>query len=340
MEGLEVTTGNEVSDDFWCDRPVLVTGATGFLGSHLTGHLVAKGAQVVALIRDDVPPTPIVGGWLAKVARISGDIRDQALLERVLGEFEVATVFHLAAQTIVGVANANPVSTFESNIAGTWSLLEAVRRSPGVRQVVVAGSDKAYGQQPVLPYTEDMPLLAVHPYDVSKACADMLTISYHRSFGVPACITRCGNFFGPGDTNWNRLVPGTMRSLIRGRRPVIRSDGRPIRDYLFVEDGALAYMTLAEAMAQREEVIGGIFNFSSEVEITVLDFVRFIADALGRRDLEPDIRAEAFHEIDHQFLCAEKAHRELGWWPTHTVSEAVKLTAQWYHSHLGAAGQE
>src|SRR5205823_8177859 len=224
---------------FWRDRRVLVTGATGFLGAHLTGLLVDLGAEVAIVVRDTVPATAVMTPWLDRVSVVSGDVRDQALLERALGEYEVRTAFHLAAQTQVEVANRNAVSTFESNIGGTWSMLEASRRSPLVEQVVLASSDKAYGTQPRLPYSEDMPLLAVHPYDVSKACADLITVSYHRVWGVPVAITRCGNFFGPGDTNWARLVPGTIRSLLRGERPVIRSDGTPVRDYLYVVDGAL-----------------------------------------------------------------------------------------------------
>lgn len=320
--------------NLWRDRPVLVTGATGFLGSHLTRALVELGADVVVLVRDSVPPTPIVQSWLGRVARVTGDVRDQQLLERLLGEYEVATVFHLAAQTIVGVANANPVGTFESNIGGTWALLEAVRRSPRVEQVVVASSDKAYGSQPVLPYAEDMPLLAVHPYDVSKACADMLTLSYCRTFDVPACVTRCGNFFGPGDTNWNRLVPGTIRSLLRGERPVVRSDGTPIRDYLFVEDGALAYLRLAEVMAADSTVVGETFNFSTESEISALDFVRVITDVVGRADLTPDLRATATHEIPHQFLSAAKARAQLDWSPRFSVREALEITTDWYRAYL------
>lgn len=329
-------TGWNPSSDFWTDRAVLVTGGTGFLGSHLTNLLVENGADVVVLVRDEVPLTPLVSGWTGDVAQVRGDIRDQELLERIVGEFEVRTVFHLAAQTIVGIANANAVSTLDSNIRGTWALLEAARRSPLLKQIIVASSDKAYGYQPRLPYTEDMPLLAVHPYDVSKACADMLTISYHRTFGVPACITRCGNFFGPGDTNWSRLVPGTIRSLLRGKRPVVRSDGTPIRDYLYVVDGALAYLRLAEAMASDPHLIGETFNFSTESEVSALEFVQLISDVMGKADLEPDVQATATNEIPHQFLSAEKARQMLDWTPRYTVREAMELTAAWYRDYFGA----
>lgn len=338
MEDVGVTEHGTSQSEVWRDRSVLVTGATGFLGSHLTGLLVAEGALVVVLVRDRKRATPIVADWQDQVAHVEGDIVDQALLERILGEYEVLTVFHLAAQTIVSVANRNPVSTFESNIRGTWSLLEAVRRSPLVEQVVIASSDKAYGAQPSLPYTEEMPLLAVHPYDVSKACTDILSHTYKEVYGVPAAVTRCGNFFGPGDTNWNRLVPGTIRSLLRGQRPIIRSDGTPIRDYLYIEDAALAYLRLAERMCDDKSLAGQAFNFSTESQMTVMELFDLIRAATGRRDIEPDIRALARHEIQHQHLSAERARRLLDWKPRYTVEEALALTVAWYRSYLSEDG--
>ena len=314
---------------FWRDRTVAVTGATGFLGSHLCRLLVEAGASVVILRRDLVAPTDVVSAWLGEVAIVEGDIADQALLERLLGEYEVRTVFHLAAQTQVQVANHNPVSTFEANITGTWALLEAIRRSPHVEQAVCASSDKAYGAQPTLPYHEEMPLLAVNPYDVSKACADLITQSYHQRWGVPVAITRCGNFFGPGDTNWERLVPGTIRSVLRGERPVIRSDGSLVRDYLFVVDGALAYLRLAEAMAADPSHHGEAYNFSTERPLSVLELVACIQTAAGT-ELPLDIRATASHEIDAQHLSAEKARARLDWRPNHTVEDALTETVGWY----------
>lgn len=322
---------------FWRDRPVLVTGASGFLGSHLTGMLARAGAEVVALVRDEFVPTSIVRRWLGTVAIVRGDVRDQPLLERVLGEYRVQTVMHLAAQTQVEVANNNPISTFDSNVRGTWALLEAVRRSSLVGQVVLASSDKAYGPQPSLPYSEEMPLRAVHPYDVSKACADLIASTYWQVFDVPVSVTRCGNFFGPGDVNWNRLVPGVIRSVLRGERPVLRSDGTLLRDYLYVEDGALAYITLAEAMAATPDLRGEAFNFSTEQEMTVLEFAKQICEMAGRPDLEPDIRATAKHEIECQNLSAEKAHRLLGWWPRWKGDEALRRTIDWYREHLCGA---
>lgn len=323
---------------FWRDRPVLVTGAFGFLGSHVTSLLVDARAAVISLRRDQQPLSPGVQDWVPRVTVVDGDVRDQALIERVLGEYDVRTVLHLAAQTQVGVANRNAVSTFDSNVRGTWTILEAARRSPLVEQVVVASSDKAYGTQPALPYTEDMPLLAVHPYDVSKACADLVTASYHTTFGLPVCITRCGNFFGPGDVNWARLVPGTIRSLLRGERPVIRSDGTLVRDYLYVVDGALAYLRTAEAMASDPaRVVGEAFNFSTESQLTVLDFAAMIAKAVGRTDLEPDVQATAEHEIPHQWLSASKARDVLRWQPRWTVEDALAETVAWYRGWLCAS---
>ncbi len=269
---------------------------------------------------------------------MSGPVEDQALVERMLGEYNITTVFHLAAQTQVGVANRNPLSTYEANVRGTWALLEAVRRSPSVAQVVTASSDKAYGEQPVLPYTEDMPLLAINPYDVSKACADLVAQSYARTYGVPVVVTRCGNFFGPGDANWERLVPGTVRSVLQGERPVIRSDGTMTRDYLYVVDAALAYLQLVEAMAADSSLAGEAFNLSTERPLSVLELVRLIQEAAGT-DLEPDIRATARHEIPHQFLSAAKARKVLGWQPRHTVEEALVRTVDWYRAALTAADE-
>lgn len=318
---------------FWRDRKVAVTGATGFLGTHLTGVLADLGADLVVLVRDQVPPSPVAAPWWDRVTFVHGVCEDQALMERLLGEYEVRTLFHLAAQSQVQTANRNPVSTFEANIAGSWSVFEAARRSPAIEQVVTASSDKAYGAQADLPYTEEMPLLASHPYDVSKACADLLATTYHRTYDLPIAITRCGNFFGPGDRNWERLVPGTIRSFLNGERPVIRSDGSMVRDYLYVLDGAYAYLQLAEEMRARPELHGEAFNFSTESPLTVLELVDLIRTAVPST-LEPDVRSETSNEIESQFLAAEKARSMLGWRPRHTMSEAVALTVEWYRSHL------
>jgi CDP-glucose 4,6-dehydratase len=262
-----------------------------------------------------------------KVGR--GDVRDQELLERALGEYEIDTVIHLAAQTIVGVANRNPVSTFDTNIRGTWALLEACRRSPSVKQIVIASSDKAYGDQERLPYAEDAPLKGRHPYDVSKSCADLIAHAYAHSYQLPVAITRCGNFYGGGDLNWNRIVPGTIRSILRGQRPIIRSDGSYVRDYFYVEDGAAAYMLLAERLAEDRSLRGEAFNFSNELQITALELVNEILKRMGS-SLTPDIRNEASNEIRHQYLSAEKARRVLGWRPLFSLDEGLNRTIQWY----------
>jgi CDP-glucose 4,6-dehydratase len=322
-------------DPFWGDRPVLVTGATGLVGSWLVRRLLGAGADVVCLVRDWVPQSELVrGGLVGRVKVVRGDVRDQALLERALGEHEAATVFHLAAQTIVGIANRNPVSTFESNIQGTWALLEACRRSPAVRQVVVASSDKAYGGPAELPYDEAAPLRGEHPYDVSKSCSDLIARAYAVSYALPVAVTRCGNFFGGGDLNWNRIVPGTIRSALRGQRPVIRSDGQYVRDYFYVEDGAAAYMRLAEALAADPALRGEAFNFSNEARVTVLDLARRVLDLLGS-DLECDVRGEATNEIRRQYLSAAKARRVLNWSPLFTLDEGLRRTVAWYRDFLG-----
>ncbi len=318
----------------WRDRSTLVTGATGLVGSWLVRRLVEAGADVVCLVRDWVPRSDLVRSGLAeRVTLVRGDVCDQALLERALGEHEVATVFHLAAQTIVGIANRNPVSTFEANIRGTWALLEACRRSPLVKQVVLASSDKAYGDQETLPYDEETPLQGRHPYDVSKSCADLIAHTYAVSYGLPVSITRCGNFYGGGDLNWNRIVPGTIRSVLRGQRPLIRSDGNSVRDYFYVEDGADAYMTLAEALAARPELAGQAFNFSNELQVSVLELVGKVLRLMDS-DLKPDVRNEASNEIAHQYLTAAKARRELGWSPQFGLDEGLRRTVAWYREFL------
>ncbi|CAA9375495.1 MAG: UDP-glucose 4-epimerase [uncultured Gemmatimonadetes bacterium] len=323
---------------FWTDRPTLVTGATGLVGYWLTRALADAGADVVCLVRDWVPQSELVRTGLdQRVKTVRGDVRDQALLERVIGEYEIDTVMHLAAQTIVGIANRNPVSTFESNIQGTWALLEACRRSPSVKQVVFASSDKAYGDCETLPYDETTPLVGRHPYDVSKSCADLIAQSYATTYGLPVTITRCGNFYGGGDLNWNRIVPGTVRSVARGQRPVIRSDGTYIRDYFYVEDGAAAYMLLAEKMAADPSLAGHAFNFSNEIQVPVRELVDRVLRAMGS-ELEPDVRNEAQHEIKHQYLSAAKAREVLGWSPLFTLDEGLERTIAWYSDFLRREG--
>jgi CDP-glucose 4,6-dehydratase len=317
-------------NSFWLDRPTFVTGATGLVGSWLTRRLVEAGADIVCLVRDWVPQSELARtGALDKVKVVRGDVCDQSLLERILGEYEIDTVIHLAAQTTVPVANRGPLSTFETNIAGTWKLLEACRRTPTLRQVVMASSDKAYGDQQTLPYTEDMPLQGRHPYDVSKSCGDLISQTYAFSYGLPVVISRCGNFYGGGDLNWNRIVPGTIRSVLRDRKPVIRSDGKYIRDYFYVEDGAAAYMLLAEKLAEDRNLIGQAFNFSNELQVTVLDLAEKILK-LMKSELELEVRNEASNEIRHQYLDAGKARRLLAWKPLFTLEQGLQKTIRWY----------
>jgi CDP-glucose 4,6-dehydratase len=322
--------GGTTSGSFWRDRSVFVTGGTGLVGSWLVRRLIEAQADVICLVRDWVPQSELVRGHLIdRVKVVRGDVRDQALLERALGEHECATVIHLAAQTIVGIANRNPVSTFATNIEGTWALLEACRRSPAVKQIVIASSDKAYGDQPNLPYDETTPLQGQHPYDVSKSCADLIAHTYATTYSMPVCITRCGNFYGGGDLNWNRIVPGTIRSILRGERPIIRSDGTYIRDYFYVEDGAAAYMLLAERMADRADLWGEAFNFSNELQLTVLDVVQRILARMGS-SLTPEVRNESSNEILRQYLSAQKARALLEWEPLFALEAGLDRTVSWY----------
>jgi len=323
-------------NSFWRDRSVLVTGGTGLLGSWLVKRLIDTGANVVCLVRDWVPQSELLRSRrIEEVNTVRGDIIDRDLVERTLGEYEVEVVFHLAAQTIVGIANRNPVSTFSTNIEGTWNLLEACRRSPKVSSIVVASSDKAYGDQEHLPYTEAMPLLGRHPYDVSKACGDMITQTYAASYNLPIAVTRCGNFYGGGDLNWNRVVPGTIRSVLRGERPIIRSDGNFVRDYIYIEDAAAAYMILAERLVANTGLRGQAFNFSYEIQVSVLEMVELILRKM-KSSLRPEVLNQASNEIRHQFLSAERARTVLNWRPQFTLESGLDRTLAWYREFLGA----
>ncbi len=321
---------------FWRDRSVLVTGGTGLLGSWLVKQLIEAEANVVCLVRDWVPQSELVRSRrIEQVNTVRGDILDRDCLERTLGEYEVEVVFHLAAQTIVGIANRNPISTFSTNIEGTWNLLEACRRSPKVVSIVVASSDKAYGDQKNLPYDESMPLQGRHPYDVSKSCADLIAQTYAVSYNLPVAITRCGNFYGGGDLNWNRVVPGTIRSILHGERPVVRSDGQFVRDYFYIEDGAAAYMLLAERLASYTALRGQAFNFSNESQVSVLDMVDLILKKM-RSSLRPEVLNQASNEIRHQYLSAERARTMLNWHPQFTLESGLDRTLAWYREFLGA----
>jgi len=320
---------------FWSGRNVFVTGCTGFLGSHLVKALLSKGALVTGLVRDRVRSAGFFYDQEA-VNRVYGSLEDYALLERALNEYEIDTVFHVGAQAIVGTANRNPLSTFEANIRGTWNVLEACRRNSHVKRIVVASSDKAYGDQEILPYKERMPLQGRHPYDVSKSCADLIAQAYYHTYNLPVCITRCGNLYGEGDTNFNRIVPQTILSVLKGQAPVIRSDGTFIRDYFYVGDAVEAYMLLAEKM-ESEGLYGEAFNFSNEVQLTVLDLVRKILTIMGS-SLEPVILNQGNHEIRHQYLDASKARKLLGWAPRYTMDEGLRRTVEWYRIYFGQTG--
>ncbi len=324
----------KLNKSFWQNRNVYVTGATGFLGSWVVSELNNLGANVVGLVRD-VSKTAKDG--LIQNSELShivfGQLEDHEVQLRAINEYEVETVFHLGAQPIVGTANRNPRSTFEANIRGTWNVLEACRSVSTVKQVVIASSDKAYGAQPVLPYDESMPLQGNHPYDVSKSCTDLIAQTYHNTYGVPVCITRCGNFFGGGDLNFNRIVPGTIRSALDGKAPVIRSDGTLIRDYVYVRDVALFYLYLAEAM-QDDDVHGHAFNYSTESQLSVLDITQTILKAMGSEDLEPVILNEASGEIPHQYLSMAKAREMLSWTPHYSIEDAMVETVDWYKAYF------
>jgi len=321
-------------NNFWLDRPVLVTGGTGLVGSWLVHRLCGLKAEIICLVRDWVPQSELVrSGDIDNVVTVRGDVTDQVTLERILGEYEIDTVIHLAAQTIVTIANRNPVSTFETNIKGTWALLEACRRSPKVKQIVMASSDKAYGDQPILPYNEDTPLNGKHPYDVSKSCSDLISQAYAETYNLPIAVTRCGNFYGGGDLNWNRIVPGTIRSVLRGQRPVVRSDGKYVRDYFYVEDGAAAYTLLAEQLHNDSGLRGQAFNFSNEIRVTVIELVDKILELMGS-NLKPEILNETTNEIREQYLSAEKAKQRLDWRPLFSLEEGLRRTIDWYKSFL------
>jgi len=299
----------------------------------VTQRLTNLGADVVCLIRDWVPRSVLLStGTVNRVKIVRGDVNDQATLERILSEYEADTVLHLAAQTIVGVALQAPAATFETNIGGTWRLLEACRRV-GVKHIVLASSDKAYGEQDNLPYDESMPLNGRHPYDASKSCADIIAQTYANTYGMVLAVTRCGNFFGGGDLNWNRLFPGTIRSILRDRPPIIRSDGTFVRDYIYIEDAVEAYLELCMALAERPDLSGQAFNFSAESPLSALAVVNFILSSM-QSSLKPDIQNTTRAEIPHQYLSSKKARDVLQWSPVFPLDVAVNRTVEWYRQYF------
>jgi CDP-glucose 4,6-dehydratase len=324
-----------LSNSFWQDKRVFITGCSGLLGSWLAAELVKQGANVVGLVRDGVPQSQLVrSGTIEQINVVHGDVCHYALIERTLAEYEIDTIFHLAAQTLVGIANRAPLSTFETNIQGTWTLLEAARRLPGIRAVVVASSDKAYGSQTELPYREEAPLQGRHPYDVSKSCADLIAQTYAHTYDLPVAVTRFANLYGGGDLNWNRIVPGTIRSVLGGERPVVRSDGSFKRDYIYVRDAVQAYLLVGECVTQTA-VRGQAFNFGMDRPVAALDLVQTIIRLSGNTTLEPIILNEAQHEIRDQYPASEKAARLLGWQPAYNLQTGLVETMSWYQEFLG-----
>jgi CDP-glucose 4,6-dehydratase len=319
----------------WQDRRVLVTGATGLVGSWLCARLLKEGAAVIVLVRDWDPQSELLrSGAIQRCSVVSGQLESYAEVERAINEQEVDSVFHLGAQTIVGTALRSPLPTFEANIRGSYNLLEACRVHAGlVKRIVVASSDKAYGDVAVLPYTEEMPANGRHPYDVSKSCTDLLAMTYAETYGLPVAIARCGNIYGGGDLNWSRIVPGTIKAVLNGQRPRLRSDGSHIRDYLYVEDVVDAYLALGEACT-REGVRGEAFNFSPAKPMTVLEITRAVLDALGRPEVEPEILNNARAEIQDQYLDASKAQALLGWQPAWSLQAGLEATVAWYRTYL------
>lgn len=308
---------------------MFVTGCTGLLGSYLVKELIEQGANVTGLVRDHVPQSNLYQGeHVKKMNIVQGALEDLPVIERALGEYEIDTVFHLAAQAIVGVANRNPVSTFEANILGTWNVLEACRKHPLIKRVIVASSDKAYGDQENLPYDEDMPLQGKHPYDVSKSCADLISHTYFHTYGLPVCITRCGNLYGGGDLNFNRIIPQTIQLVLNGEAPEIRSDGTFVRDYFYIEDAVQAYLLLAEKM-EEHNLAGEAFNFSNEIQLPVLELVEKILKKMNS-NLKPKVLNQGSNEIKHQYLSAEKARKLLNWTPAYTIDEGLEKTIAWY----------
>ena len=320
---------------FWDGQSVLVMGAAGLLGGWVCRKLADAGARVGGLDIDWSRGTVLGKGDPAK--RIDGDVRDRGTMDRVLRDEAIDTVVHLAAQAIVGPANEDPVETFEHNILGTWVTLDACRRRPDVTGVVVASSDKAYGDHGSMPYTEDLALLGRHPYAASKTCTDVLAQTYAESFELPVAITRCGNMYGGGDTEWSRIVPGTIRSVLRGERPEIRSDGQFVRDYFFVEDAADGVIALAEVVTTQPDIRGEAFNFGADARLSVREIVERILRLMGS-DLEPDVRNEAVNEILEQRVSAQKAHGMLGWSPARSLDEGLARTVDWYRDYLGGNG--
>ena len=316
---------------FWKGRNSFVTGATGFVGANLAAELVARGANVICLQRDEIQPNSLdLLGLRGHVTVVNGSVEDLPLMSRILNEYEIDAVFHLAAQALVGAANRSPVSTFESNIRGTYLLLEACRQSSTAKRVVVASSDKAYGSHDELPYSESFKLNAVYPYDVSKACTDLISQSFAHTFGLPVAVTRSANIYGPADINLSRIIPGTILSVMKGERPIIRSDGTPVRDFIFTEDIVGGYLLLAENI---EAACGEAFNFGSGSPVSMLDLMNTIVRLMDS-DLVPAVllKTKIENEIDAQYLSSEKVKARFGWVPKVSLDKGLARTIDWYRN--------
>lgn len=324
------------SKSYWKGRNVLVTGANGFLGSWVSKRLVEEGAHVICFIRDTLPRSFLnLSGTVDHVVIAFGTLEDYFSVERVFNEFEVDFCFHLAAQAIVGAAERFPLSTYDSNIRGTWNVLEAARRNSRVQGLVLASSDKVYGSKEKLPYTEQDSLGGLNPYDVSKVCADLLAQSYFHTYRVSVGIARSGNFYGPGDLNFSRVVPETIRYLIRDESPVIRSDGTYLRDYFYVEDAAEAFLILGENLS-KDGIKGQAFNFGTEKPTPVIDVVNQLIELSGKKHLKPAILNQAAHEIKAQYLSCRKARELLGWKHTTGLESGLAKSYSWYQEFFAA----
>jgi len=322
-----------VNKSFWKAKKVFITGGTGFIGANLTKKLVNLKADVTLIDRDIKNRNPLkIFKIEDKVNKVLGDVRNSDLVDRIINDYGIEVVFHLSAQPIVGVANRSPVSTFESNIRGTWTILESCRRYKDiVKSIVVASSDKAYGDQKNIPYKEDYPLLGIYPYDASKVCADIIARSYATTFDLPIAVTRLANTYGECDFHLNRIVPGTIISLLRNEVPVIRSDGSLERDYLYVEDAVKGYLLLAESVYQGQNW-GEAFNFGTGKLTSVIGLFDLIIKISGKK-VKPQILGEAYHEIKNQSLDSTKANVKLKWQPRVTIGKGLKNTFDWYKSH-------
>lgn len=320
--------------NYWAGRRVFITGCTGFVGAWLTERLLDEHASVTGLIFDDDPNTNFYKLGLGKQVKcIPGTITDLGLIQRTIENGAFETIFHLAAQAIVTTANLTPLETWETNTRGTWNLLEAVRNSSTPAKVVVASSDKAYGDSVDLPYLETHPLAAMHPYDASKACADIVAQCYAKTYRLPVAVVRCGNIYGGGDVNFSRLIPGTIRSVALNERPLIRSDGLYTRDYLYVDDAVSGYLRVGESLDSSEDY-GEAYNFGTGQPVSVLDVVERILRLMGREDLQPTIQNVAAGEILHQYLSTGKASQQLGWEPEFTLEAGLNQAISWYREFL------